>query len=182
MNWWDSSGAFALYGVVAGAVLTGVFSLLSNQHSAKLAQLDRGERAAEAQRTRDYETDPENRRETQAMRREVYPEIAASIMSASSSIGQYADDVITGEKSNPDMSQTAQQYVSAFGALAVFYSDRTKTEWETFIKHGGEVFAAVKKVAESSDSDRAENLAALKPGQMMSGWRSWQSLSQCSAT
>ena len=41
MSWWDSSGAFALYGVVAGAGLTGTFSMLTNRYAAKVASDER---------------------------------------------------------------------------------------------------------------------------------------------
>jgi hypothetical protein len=52
VTWWESSGAIAIYGVVVGAGLTGLFGQLSARHSAKEAEKDRQSRVDEAEKDR----------------------------------------------------------------------------------------------------------------------------------
>jgi hypothetical protein len=79
MGVWESSGAFALYGVVAGAGLTGVFSLMNNRHASRTAESEREGRSHEATLDREHELDLEARRAMREMRQQAYPAISATI-------------------------------------------------------------------------------------------------------
>ena len=80
MGWWDSSGAFVLYGVVAGAALSGAASLLANRHAAQLATIDRESRAQEAELDRTDERALDNERATRTMRERVYPSFVETVL------------------------------------------------------------------------------------------------------
>ena len=84
MPWWESSGAFALYGVLAGGAITSGVMALSNRHSSALANSQRESLDAEAERYRRHEIDLDRIRSVRATRERVYRGMADAIQSDTS--------------------------------------------------------------------------------------------------
>src|SRR5580693_6882197 len=80
--WWETSGAFALYGAVAGGAITGSVTVLSNRHAANLAATDRLSRSEEADRSRKHDLAIDALRAARTTRERVYPQIAAAAQEA----------------------------------------------------------------------------------------------------
>ncbi len=81
MPWWDASGAFALYGVIAGGGITAGVAELGNRRAERVGAADRASRADQAALDREHEFEVSRRERINTARDRVYPAMALSAQS-----------------------------------------------------------------------------------------------------
>jgi hypothetical protein len=163
VGWWDSSGAFALYGVVAGAALSGVASVLANRRAAQLARIEQESRAKESELDRTDERALDNERATRTMRERVYPWLVETVLQIVDTVRDEATRATAGE---PPLSVTYSPAESrrGFSSVTVFGSAATVELWSEMVELAGASHRAIANLRAATDADfslRAEavNLA-----------------------
>ena len=136
MPWWESSGAFALYGVLAGGAITGAAMALSNRHSSALAKSQRESLETEADRNRRHEIDLDRIRSVRAARERVYRGMVNAIQSDASHAIIDAREALRGnppiEGSNTRVLK-AGEAGKAWARMIIFGTQRTIDDWERFV-------------------------------------------------
>lgn len=161
MPWWESSGAFALYGVLVGGVVASAVTALSNRHASALAKSQResltAEReglAAEADRSRRHEIDLDRIRSVRTARQRVYPGMAEAIENDASHAIADAREALTGNRpmngGNVRVLK-AGKAGKAWARMMIFGTQRTIDEWERFLMAETALDAAIKalRIAQS---------------------------------
>jgi len=150
MAWWDASGAFALYGVVAGGAITVGVTALTNGHSSKLAEDDREERAKQAVLDRQHAVDSDIRRSATSARQAVYPKVAEQAQQMVKGLSTTAVEILKGNlEPDPWILDTPDRR-KMWSEIEVFGSERTCELWSDYKR---EVFAV---------DDKIKNLALRK--------------------
>lgn len=128
---WESSGAFALYGVIAGSGLTSLTALLIHRSEAARAEAERKSKAEEAIRDRDHELDLDRLRSARAGRERTYPGIAARVQASSALAARAAFAVIQGGPPETNLDEMSDRLDSGeVGAeIVVFGSTKSIEAW-----------------------------------------------------
>ena len=95
---WYTSGAFALYGIVAGGALTSGTAVLTNRHVRRIASADQTFQAEEAERARVHEIDLDRRRLIRAARERTYPVMAEAVQESATRLSQAAGNAMAGTR------------------------------------------------------------------------------------
>jgi len=140
---------FALYGVVAGAVLTGAFSLLNVRHSSKAATDERVDRAAQAALDRSHEIDMDRRRSIRAAREKTYPGLVLFVQRTAANIASDAILAIDGKPplDRPLMSVDSDVKIDVVGAdMMIFGTDRTIDAWKRYLQTEDNLSVALQRL------------------------------------
>jgi hypothetical protein len=160
VGWWDSSGAFVLYGVVAGAALSGAASVLANRHAARLATADRESRAQEAELDRTDERALDNERATRTMRERAYPAFVETVLQI---VDTVRDEAARAKAGEPPLAVTYSpaEFRKGFSSVTVFGSAKTVELWNELVELALESHRAIANLRAANDPDRSLNLEAV---------------------
>lgn len=160
VGWWDSSGAFVLYGVVAGAALSGAASLLANRHAAQLATIDRESRAQEAELDRTDERVLDNERATRTMRERVYPSFVETVLQI---VDTVRDEAARAKAGQPPLAVTYSpaEFRKGFSSVTVFGSAETVELWNELVELALASHRAIANLRAATDADLSLNVEAM---------------------
>ena len=152
VGWWDSSGAFALYGVVAGAALSGAAFVLANRHATQLARIDRESRAQEAELDRTDERALDNERATRTMRERVYPSFVETVLQIVDTVRDEATRAKAGE---PPLAATYSpaEFRKGFSSVTVFGSAATVELWNELVELALASHRSIANLRAATDAD-----------------------------
>ena len=182
MGFWESSGAAAIYGVVAGGVIAAGTSILSNRHAATMAKTERESRAAEAIINREHELLLEDRRATREMRLKFYPSAAESILAATTSINSHVQALKSDPDAKLNITKSDEELRQTFTSLIVLSSPRTKEALDTFIADTAQALQDLEDFQKASVDERSPKLANLEASAERAVCSSSSYLNQCVVT
>jgi hypothetical protein len=134
-QWWDMSGAFALYGIVAGGVISTVTVGLTNKHARKMATDARAFQETEATRSRQHEIDLDRLRSLRSTRERFYPGIAEAAQQIMQVLGEEATAAMAGTQTtkSTDLDLDSPEQRQKWAGIMVFGTDSSIAAWRAFL-------------------------------------------------
>ena len=158
--WWDSSGAFVLYGVVAGAAVSGAASVLANRHAARVARIDRESRTEEAELVRTDERSFDDERATRTMRERVYPSFVETVLQV---VDTVRDESVRAKAGEAPLAErySPSDLRSGFSSVTVFGSPTTIELWNELVELASASHRAVANVRGATEADFSLKVEAM---------------------